>query len=252
MTIETQAELDALRRVGAVVARARDLMLAAVQPGVTTAELDAIGRAVLEEAGARSAPRLAYRFPAWTCISVNDELAHGIPCVRRSLRAGDLVNVDVSAELDGWWADTGASIGVGDIRPQLQHLLRSTQAAQQAGMDAARAGEPLRLIGRAVERHARRSGYRVVADLCGHGIGRHIHEQPDVANIEDPRERRRLKEGMVLTVEPFLTPGRGDLVTAADGWTLRTRDGAPGAQFEHTFVVTRGAPIVLTLGDLAA
>jgi methionyl aminopeptidase len=216
-----------------------------VQAGVTTRELDAIGREVLRRHGARSAPQLAYGFPGTTCISVNDQLAHGIPS-QRKLRAGDLVNIDVSAELDGYWADSGASYAVGDVGPRLRNLLFTTRQALTDAMSEVRAGAPIRNIGRAVERRAKRAGFRVVRDLCGHGVGRNIHEPPNVPNTFDRRNDDVLHEGLVITIEPFLTTGATSIFEDDDGWTLRTPDGSVGAQFEHTMIVTRGEPIVVT------
>jgi methionyl aminopeptidase len=246
MSIGGPEDLAALQRVGKVVACAREAMLKEVRPGVSTAELDEVARAVLQTAGARSAPQLAYKFPGWTCISINDELAHGIPSARRVLAEGDLVNVDVSAELDGYWADTGASIGVGEISPKHQRLLETTRTAQQQAMHKARAGARLSEIGRTVEHHTRGTGFRVVRNIGGHGVGRFIHEDPHVSNVYDPRDRRLLQEGQVIAIEPFLTTRATVVVQANDGWTLRTPDGSFGAQFEHTIVVTNGEPIVLT------
>jgi methionyl aminopeptidase len=246
MSIEGCDDLEGLRRVGRVVASARDGMLKEVRPGVSTAALDEIGRDILRAHGARSAPQLAYGFPGWTCISVNAELAHGIPRRSTILREGDLVNIDVSAELDGYWADTGASAPVGRVAPLLRQLLRVTREAQSEAMQGARAGRPLHVIGRTVERCARRHGFRVVRNLGGHGVGRHIHEEPHVSNVFDPRDTRALWEGLVMTIEPFLTTRATQVFEAEDGWTLRTPDGSVGAQFEHTFVVTKDRPIVLT------
>lgn len=251
MTVEDEGELEGLRRAGRAVAEARDAMLAAVEPGVTTGELDVIGRDVLRRHGARSAPRLAYGFPGTTCISVNDEAAHGIPSGTRRLRAGDLVNVDVSAELDGFWADTGASAPVGEVTPQARRLLDATRLAQRDAMAAARAGRPLRHVGRAVQRRARRHGFTVVANLSGHGVGRGIHEEPSVPGIEDPLDRTVLWDGLVLAIEPFLSISARYAVEDADGWTLRTNDGSLVAQFEHTVVVTAGEPLVLTASAAA-
>jgi methionyl aminopeptidase len=246
VTIEDDEDLAGLARVSDVVAEARDAMLAAVAPGVTTAELDSVARAVFRRHGARSAPRLAYGFPGTTCISVNDEAAHGIPSTTRVLRDGDLVNVDVSAELDAYWSDTGASAPVGNASATATRLLDVTVRAQQDAMDVARAGRPLRHIGRAVERRARRHGFAVVANLSGHGVGRGIHEPPQVPGVEDRGDRTVLWEGLVLAIEPFLSTGATYAVGAADGWTLRLPDGSLVAQFEHTVVVTHGAPRVLT------
>lgn len=246
MSIEGPNDLEGLQRVGAVVARARDAMLAEVRPGVSTAELDEVGRDVLRAHGARSAPQLAYDFPGWTCISVNDAIAHGIPSSDTRLSAGDLVNVDVSAELDGYWADTGASSAVGQVEPRLRQLLWVTRNTQAEAMAQARAGTQLNGIGALIERRAKAHRFRVVRTLGGHGVGRHIHEPPHVSNVFDRGDKTVLWEGLVLTIEPFLTTRAIDVVEDADGWTLRTPDGSIGAQFEHTFVVTNGQPIVLT------
>jgi methionyl aminopeptidase len=246
MTIKEAGELEALRRIGAVVAEARDTMGRAVAPGISTLELDAIGRQVLERHGARSAPQLAYDFPAATCISVNDELAHGIPSAKKILREGDLVNIDVSAELDGLWADTGASFAVGRVSARDQKLLWTSKQALHDAMGLARAGNALRDIGRAVERRAKKAGLQVVRNLCGHGVGRFIHEPPSVPNTAAECDRTRLWEGLVITIEPFVTTGARSYEEDDDGWTLRTPDGSRGAQFEHTMVITKGAPIVLT------
>jgi len=246
MSLEGPDDLAGLRRVGAAVAEARNAMEREARPGVTTAALDEVGRDVLRKHGARSAPRLAYGFPGHTCISVNDAIAHGVPSSRCTLRDGDLVNVDVSAEIEGYWADTGASVPVGTVTPLLQALLVATRRAQREAMAEARAGQPLHAIGRAVERRAKLAGFRVVRDLAGHGVGRFIHEKPQVPNTFDPRDRTVLHEGLVLAIEPFLTTGATRVVQDDDGWTLRTPDGSIGAQFEHTVVVTQGDPIVVT------
>jgi methionyl aminopeptidase len=252
MTIDDADDLAGLSAAARVVADVRDAMLASVEPGITTGELDALGRGLLRASGARSAPRLAYGFPGSTCISVNDEAAHGIPSRLRQLRAGDLVNIDVSAELDGYWADTGASAPVGEVSERASELLRATRLAQADAMAAAVAGRPLRHIGRAVERRARRHGFTIVADLLGHGVGRGIHEEPNVASIEDRSDRTVLREGLVLAIEPFLAMGATHTVPGDDGWTLLTDNGGLAAQFEHTVVITDGHPLVLTAASAAA
>jgi methionyl aminopeptidase len=246
MSINDEQDIEGLKRVGAVVAAARDAMGAHVAPGVTTAELDTIGKEILDRHGARSAPQLAYGFPGVTCISVNDRLAHGIPSQKCVLGAGDLVNIDVSAELDGYWADTGASFPVGAVSAQASALLHATRLALEDGMSQARAGAPLRNIGRAVERRAKQCGFQVIRNLCGHGVGRNIHEDPSVPNTFQRRDRTVLRAGLVITIEPFLTTGATMAVEDADGWTLRSPDGSRGAQFEHTLIITRGRPIVVT------
>jgi len=244
MTVDQDEDLAGLQLAGRAVAEARDAMLAAAQPGVSTAELDAVGREVLDRYGARPAPPTV-GFPAATCVSVNHEAAHGIPSSERILDDGDLVNVDVSAELHGYWADTGASGPVGRVAHVGRRLLDATKLANRDALAAARAGEPLRHIGRAVERRAHRHGFSVIQNLNGHGTGRNLWEQPSVPGYEDPRDRTRLWEGLVLAIEPFLSTGATWADEAGDGWTLVT-PGHLTAQFEHTVVVTDGAPLVLT------
>jgi methionyl aminopeptidase len=246
MSIDGRHDIDALKIIGAIVAEARDTMGAHVAPGVTTGELDDIGKMILDRHGARSAPQLAYGFPGTTCISVNDDIAHGIPTSERVLREGDLVNIDVSAELNGYWADTGASFAVGAVSVQSAQLLKATKQALEDAMEHVTAGAPMNNIGLAVERRAKSCGFRVVKNLCGHGVGRYIHEEPQVPNTFQPRNRTVLKEGWVITIEPFLTTRATTAVTAPDGWTLRTPDGSRGAQFEHTMIITRDRPIVVT------
>jgi methionyl aminopeptidase len=204
VTIDSDEELEGLVRAGRVVAEARDAMVDAVRPGVTTGELDSIGRETLRRHSARSAPRVTYNFPGSTCISLNDEAAHGIPSFYRHLREGDLVNIDVSAELDGYFSDTGVSTSVGVVTTIARRLLDATQLAQRDAMKSARAGNRMRDIGKVVESHARRNGFRSIRNLYGHGIGRGLHEEPSVPSFND-HQRLILHEGMVLAVEPFLS-----------------------------------------------
>ena len=246
MTIESHADVEALRRIGRVVAVVLDEMLAALEPGMTTAELDAVGTAALARHGARSAPQLTYDFPAATCISINEEAAHGVPG-SRVIAAGDVVNVDVSAELDGYFADTGGTRVVPPTTPAKTRLCWATRRALAAAMDRARAGAPLGTIGTAIERTARTHRLQVIENLGSHGVGRALHEAPDhIPGYHDPRERRVLREGMVITIEPFLSTRSRAVVEAADGWTLLTAPGNLSAQYEHTMIITRGAPIVVT------
>ncbi len=245
MTVDNDDDLEGLRRAGRVVAEARQAMIAAVEPDVTTGELDAVAREIFRRHGARSAPRLTYNFPGSTCISVNQEAAHGIPSRARVLNAGDIVNLDVSAELDGYYADTGASVPVGDVSPRATQLIDATRSAQRAAMYTATTGRSLRHIGRAVATTARATGFRVVKNLYGHGVGRALHEAPSVPSYDDGN-RQVLHEGLVLAIEPFLSVSSDHVVDGTDGWTLRTADGSLVAQYEHTIVVTRDRPLVLT------
>lgn len=245
MTIEGQEQLDRLRAIGAICRDVLRAMATAIRPGVTPRALDNMAGDMLKERGARSAPILAYDFPGHTCISVGDAIAHGIPS-DMPLREGELINIDVSAEKDGFFADTGSSFAVGAVAPELRSLLAATQSAQRKAMFAARAGQKVNVVGRAVEREAQKHGLKVIEGLNGHGVGGWIHEEPSVPNIYYPSERKRLKEGQVMTIEPFLATKSHQYYEDRDGWTLRLAQGGHGAQFEHTFVVTKGAPIVLT------
>lgn len=245
MTIQSDDDLTALLRIGNIVRETIQAMVAAIRPGITGLELDAIAARHLAAAGARSAPRLAYDFPGETCISINDAIAHGIPD-DRILGAGDLVNIDVSAELDGYWADTGATVPVGLPAPAITALCAATKASLAKALKAARAGRPLNDIGRNAEKAAKKRGYNIIKELAGHGVGRGIHEAPTVVNYAQSGPSARLHKGLVIAVEPFLTKGSGAIHMEPDGWTLKTSDGALAAQYEHSIVITDGAPIVLT------
>ncbi len=246
MTIENETELAALLRIGHIVGLTLQHMSEALEPGMSTAALDDIGARFLRQQGARSAPILTYNFPGHTCISLNDEAAHGIPGAR-IIQPGDLVNIDVSAELDGYFADTGSSFGVPPLSAARRKLLATGRQALAAAISVAHAGQRLSAIGKAVERVARPAGYQIIRELGGHGVGRGLHEPPHaVPHYYNRQARSKLREGMVLTLEPFLTAGKPHIRKAADGWTLRTVDGALAVQFEHTVVITRGRPVLIT------
>ncbi len=249
MTIRNQLDIDGILNAGRVVARVRDAMLQAIEPGMTTAELDKLGGALLNGHGARSAPRVMYDFPGATCININEEAAHGVPGPR-VIRAGDVVNVDVSAELDGYFADTGGTIVVPPVSKVKARLCHATRLALQHAMAEARAGSPLHRIGHAIQRTAEVHRFKVIRNLAGHGIGRSLHEEPDdIVGYYDPRDTRRLREGQVIAIEPFLSTRSTSVTEAADGWTLVGHAGNLSAQYEHTMIVTRGAPIVATLSE---
>lgn len=242
----TKSEIEKLKRIGAIVAETIEEMSAHLKPGMTTAELDDIGRANLKKYGAQSAPELVYDFPGATCISVNERAAHGIPG-DLEIAAGDLVNIDVSAELDGFFADSGASFGVGEIGAEKQALIDATKEALEKAMNLARHGRPLKLVGRVVEGLAKERGYTVIQNLGGHGIGKKLHQQPSfIPHFYQRREKRRFREGQVLTLEPFLAMGAKKVNELDDGWTLETENKGLVAQFEHTMIITRGEPLVLT------
>lgn len=245
MTVMHAFELEGLRRAGSLVSNILATMREAAVAGAVSRDLDAIGAAMLREAGARSAPQLTYDFPAATCISLNSVAAHGIPDAS-VLRDGDLVNIDVSAELDGYFADTGGSFVVGAASAAQQKLLDATLEARDAAIAQLRAGQLLNSIGRTVEAVAARRGFRVIRNLASHGVGRALHEDPGtIPGYYDPRDTRRLHEGMVITVEPFLATHCTRTDEGEDGWAMHCPRGY-AAQFEHTVVVTSGAPIIVT------
>jgi methionyl aminopeptidase len=247
MTIESQSDIVALQRIGRIVSLILHKMLDSIESGMTTAELDAIGARLLAEFGARSAPQLAYDFPGATCISVNEQAAHGVPG-GRIIKAGDLVNVDVSAELDGYFADTGGTKVVPPSTPIKTKLCHATRIALAEAIKVARAGQPLNRIGRAIEQVANTHRLRIIENLGGHGVGRAIHEEPEhILGFYDPRDQRVLKEGMVIAIEPFLSTKSRTVTEADDGWTLVGMPGNLSAQFEHTMIITRSEPIVVTV-----
>jgi methionyl aminopeptidase len=245
MSVKTPEELHALQAAGRVVAATIRAMRRAVRAGITTAELDAIAGREFARAGARSGPQLDYGFPGVTCISVNDEAVHGIPGHRR-LRRGDLVKLDVTAELDGFYADACRTVVVGDGRPQALKLVRTADQALQRALQVAVAGRPLNAIGASVQETVHARGFSLCDGLMGHGIGRRIHEAPDVPNQFEPDLSQPLGEGLVITIEPLVAAGGRGVRLARDGWTVRTADGSWSAHAEHTIVVRDGAPLVLT------
>lgn len=247
MTVESQEDIDGILRAGRVVAYVRDSMLKAIEPGMTTAELDALGAAMLEESGAQSAPQVCYNFPGATCISVNHEAAHGIPG-DRVIQAGDIVNVDVSARLDGYFADTGGTIVVPPVTAQKTRLCHATQLALTNALREAKADAPINRIGKAIQQTAKAHGFKTITNLAGHGIGRKLHEEPgDIVSYYNPGDPRRLKLGQVIAIEPFLSTRSTTVSQSRDGWTLVGHPENLSAQFEHTIIITRGAPIVATL-----
>ena len=246
MTTDSQKDIDALKAIGRICAETLRKMMSAARAGMTTLQLDEIGRALLTAEGAKSAPEVMYNFPGATCISVSTVIAHGIPG-SHVLREGELIHIDVSAELDGYYADTGASMVVSRHERNLEKLLDATKATLMKALRAAKAGNPLNGIGRTVQNEASRRGFNVIYNLTGHGIGHKLHESPqEILNFYNPEDRRILNDGLVLAIEPFLTTGVGRVITEKDGWALRTLDRAMAAQFEHTIIVTKNEPIILT------
>ncbi len=246
MTVETPEQLAKLRKIGRIVAQTIQLMGRHIQPGITTLELDAIGRQHLESHGARSAPELIYQFPGATCISVNHEVAHGVPG-DQTIKPGDLVNIDVSAELDGYFADSGYTFLVEPVPHLKKKVAQTAKMALKRAISVVKAGVPLNQIGRAIEKTAQESGCSIILNLGSHGVGTGLHEEPFfIPPYFDMADDRMLEEGMVITIEPFISSGAWDAVQAEDGWTLYTAPHFVTAQYEHSMVITRTGVTLLT------
>jgi methionyl aminopeptidase len=251
MSIKTPEELEGMRLAGRIVRRMLEAMKAAVRAGVTTRQLDEVGGQVMREHGARSAPSLVYSFPGVSCISVNEEIVHGIPSARR-LRAGDLLKLDVTIEKDGFMADAAETVIVGGEAVSASssrigsEMIDCARRAFDCAMSVAKAGNRVSAIGAAVEDEVHRAGFFVIRELCGHGIGRTIHERPNIPNYLDPHAHAMLTEGLVITVEPIIASRSGNAYLGQDGWTMRTADGGLAAHHEHTLVITTGKPMLLT------
>jgi methionyl aminopeptidase len=239
--------LTGLKQIGRIVADTLEVMGKAIEPGMTTLELDQVGREFMEAAGARSAPEMVYGFPGATCISVNEEIAHGIPGVRR-IKPGDLVNIDVSAEKDGYFADTASSFAVPPVTRAVERLCKDGRRAMWTGLRQVGTGKPLADIGRAVGAFARKNGYTLVRNLASHGVGLSLHEEPtEIATWPVASERRIMGHGLVFTVEPFLSLGAEFAEDGDDPWTLYSQPRALTVQYEHTVVATRNGPLILTM-----
>ena len=245
MSIESHADWKGLRAAAHVARLTLDALAKQVRPGVTTGELDETAAKLFAAHGARSAPAFTYGFPRTVLISVNDEIVHGIPGARR-IATGDIVKLDVTVEKGGYVADAARSVVVDPASTTAHRLVTCASEAFHAALAVARAGVRVNQIGRAVEREVRRHRFSVIRGLTGHGVGRTIHEEPSVPNYYDPLQRDVLTDGMVITIEPMISAGSAHPVQASDGWTLRTKDGSLSAHHEHTLVITRGAPIILT------
>lgn len=245
MTIHSSAELTGMTEIGRLVGLALREMQKAAQPGITTAELDDAGASFLRKHGARSAPQFTYDFPGFNCISVNEQIVHGVPGPRR-LREGDVVKIDVIAELAGYIADCAVTLVLPPATQRAFDLRDCASAAFNSALGSVRAGGRLSEIGRAIEREVGRRGFSVVRELSGHGVGRAVHEKPNVPNFYRPEVRETLREGLVLAVEPIISEKPASVIEELDGWTLRTSNRCLAAHYEHTVVVTAGEPLVLT------
>jgi len=250
MIIKTQAELDGMLAIGRICGNVLKRMGEAVKPGMTTKELDDICGQLFAEYGAVSAPIHFYKFPGQCCISVNDEVAHGIPG-DRVIKAGDLVNIDISAVKDGFVGDTSATFAVPPVKVVNRKLMDAGKEALEAALNAAVAGKPMNGIGLAAQKVARRHGYKIVENLCGHGVGYTLHDKPEaVYNYYEKLDRRMLQHGMCIAIEPFLSLGDDYVEEEADGWTLKTPNRSQVVQYEHSVMVRDGEPpLILPLPD---
>jgi methionyl aminopeptidase len=246
MIAKTEEDINGLKEIGRICAMIRDELVRRTKPGITTKELDEIAGKLFEQEGAVSAPKGVYDFPGYTCISVNEEVAHGIPG-NRVIKEGDLVNIDVSGSKNGYFADTGISIVVGNGDQVISNLCEVAKKAFEAGLKKVKPGSKLSGMGKVVYQTARQHGFTVIKNLTGHGIGRTIHEKPEyIFNYYEPSEDALLKEGMVIAFEPFISTLEEEVFEAGDGWTYVTEESFV-AQYEHTMIVTKDGPIIVTL-----
>lgn len=244
--LKGRREIELMRRAGRVVAEALAELERRIAPGVTTLELNRIAEEVLERRGAIPAFKGYRGFPASICTSINEEVVHGIPSLKK-LSEGDIISIDIGAVINGYYGDAAATFPVGVVDEEKQRLLKVTREALWQGINCAVVGSRLSDISYAIQSYVEKNGFSVVRDYVGHGIGQQMHEDPQVPNFGSPGHGPRLRPGMTLAIEPMVNAGTHQVVTLADGWTVVTLDGRPSAHFEHTVAVTENGPEVLTL-----
>ncbi|KAA0251337.1 MAG: type I methionyl aminopeptidase [Acidobacteria bacterium] len=248
ITCKSRPEILRMERATRVVQEALAECLAVVAPGVTTEDIDQVAAAAIRERGAKAAFPGYRGYPKTICVSVDDEVVHGIPSPKRKLRAGQVVSLDLGAVVEGYFGDAARTVAVGEVPERVRRLVENTHAALVAGVEAVRVGGRIGDVGAAVEAVAKRNGYGVVREFVGHGIGTALHEKPEVPNYGPAGRRDLIREGMTLAIEPMLNLGTREVRVASDGWTVRTLDGRPSAHFEHTVVATVDGPVVLGFG----
>ncbi|WP_288882369.1 type I methionyl aminopeptidase [Pedobacter panaciterrae] len=247
MSITSDEELSGMQQISNAVAETLKQMREHAAPGMTAKELDDFGGAILSALGAKSAPKLTYDFPGWTCISVNNEIAHGIPTENKVFKEGDIINIDVSAELNGFWADNGGSFILGEDINELQPLVDTSKQILRKAIDQIKGGVKIADIGRLIETEARKSGYKVIKNLAGHGVGRSLHEEPhEILNCYDRFNTTRFRKNSIVAIETFIATASTYADQEKDGWTLVGNKGGYVAQHEHTIMVTDGKPVILT------
>lgn len=246
ITLKTREQIERMRKAGRVTAGALDAVSRAVKVGVTTLELDQIAEDYIRSHGGIPSFKGYNGFPGSICASINEEVVHGIPSSRK-LKEGDIIGVDAGVILDGWQGDSARTFMVGKVSEQAQHLIDVTRESFYQALEVCRQGNRIGDIGHAVQSYAERNGCSVVRDLCGHGIGRNMHEDPEVPNFGRPGRGIRLQKGLAIAIEPMLNYGSWSVRTLSDGWTIVTSDGSLSAHYEHTVVITDGEPEILTL-----
>lgn len=244
---KSQSEIDKMRRSGRIVRQILDGLRAMVAPGVTTMDLEKFAEQQIKESGAKPAFKGYYDYPCVLCTSVNEEIVHGIPSAKRVLKAGDIVSIDCGVVLDGYYGDAAITVAVGDsLSPERQKLLKVTEESLYRAIEKVRVGNTVGDIGQAVQEHVEANGFSVVREFVGHGIGTKLHEEPQVPNFRSRGGDTRLREGMVLAIEPMVNSGRPEAKVLSDNWTAVTADGSSSAHFEHCVAVTRDGPVILT------
>jgi methionyl aminopeptidase len=251
IVLKSREEIDRMRAASAVVAEVLATLREHVKAGVSTAELDAISEELIAKRGATSAFKgyvvQGRTFPATVCISINDEVVHGVPSKRRVLKDGDIVGLDFGVSIDGYFGDAAITVPVGPVTPEAQRLMDVTKQALEAGIDAVRPGKYIADVSGAIQDVAEGAGYSLVREFVGHGIGRKLHEDPQVPNYRTGTRGVRMQEGLVLAIEPMVNAGGPEVYVRDDGWTAATRDGRLSAHFEHSVAVTANGPYILTL-----
>ncbi|MCM2998702.1 methionyl aminopeptidase [Paenibacillus favisporus] len=245
ITLKSKAEIEQMRKAGRIVAAFHQAIAGMIRPGVTTLDIELFAVRFLKENNARAYTVGYNGYPYATCASVNDVIAHGFPSPK-PLKEGDIVTIDIVAEADGWIGDSAWSYAVGEVSEEARNLMRVTKECLYLGIEKAVVGNRIGDVMHAVQSHAEKSGYSVVRDLLGHGVGREMHEEPNYPHVGKPGKGFRLKEGMVMTIEPMINAGKAFMTVDADGWTARTADGSLSAQYEHTIAITADGPIILT------
>lgn len=247
IVLKTGRELKIMKEACSISAGALEVAGKAVEPGVTTAEIDRLAEEYIRRRGGEPNFKNYEGYPATACISINNEVIHGIPSEKRKLRAGDIVSIDLGAKFDGYHGDNAATFACGDVSPEAKRLMDTTRESLYEGIRAACAGGRIGDIGHAVQSYVEARGYSVVRQFVGHGVGTHLHEAPEIPNFGTPGRGIRLLPGMTIAIEPMVNAGGYDVKVQPDGWTVLTKDGSLSAHFEHTIVITADGPKIMTV-----